>query len=144
MGARRKKNMKHMENLLRMVKEPDFLDVFEDMEEEQFSFEDMPFYQVEPRYGIVCEYIRMREGMYGGLMDVKIVALGNLDTKEEDTKDETVTLPLSRANLRRGVEALGVLTPGDKIAIVNLGKTKIKSGRWKGKDCFDYRVKKLD
>ena len=136
--------MKHMENLLRMVKEPDFLDVFEDMEEEEFSFEDMPFYQVEARYGIVCEYLRMREGMYGGLMDVKLVAVGNLDTKEEHSKDEKVTLPLSRANLKRGVESLGVLTAGDKIAIVNLGTTKIKSGRWKGKDCFDYRVKKLE
>ena len=136
--------MKHMENLLRMVKEPDFLDVFEDMEEEQFSYEDMPFYQVESRYGIVCEFIRMREGMYGGLMDVKLIAVGNLDTKEEISEDKTVTLPLSRANMRRGIEALGVLSPGAKIAIVNLGTTKIKSGRWKGKDCFDYRVKKLD
>jgi len=136
--------MKYLNSLLRMVKEPDFLDVFEDMEEEQFSYEDMPFYQVEERYGIVCEYIRMREGMYGGLMDVKLVALANLDTKEEYSKDETVTLPLSRANMRRGVEALGTLTPGDRIAIVNLGTTKIKSGKWKGRDCFDYRVKKLE
>jgi len=136
--------MKHIENLLRMVKEPDFLDVFEEMEEEEFFFEQMPFYQVEARHGIVCEFVRERQGNYGPMLDVKLLVEANLDTKEEYSKDEMVTLPLSRANFRRGVEKLGALKPGDRIAVVNLGTTKIKSGKWKGRDCFDYRVKKLE
>jgi len=127
-----------------MVKETSFLDVFEEMEEEEFTFEQIPFYQVPSRVGVVCEFIRLREGPYGSLMDVKLVAEANLDDGTENAKDEKVTIPLSRANLRIGVERLGSLEQGDSIAIVNLGKTKIKSGRWKGKDCFDYRVRLLE
>lgn len=112
-------------------------------------WKSLPFTKVEPRQIIFGKFIgNIREGKYGPLVDIQVLADGDLDNPEkvkEMKPPQEATLGLSHAALRRQVEALAKDQPlkGRYFAIGNRGEVLMKKGKGKGKSFFDYGVREL-